>query len=71
MRLFLYLIWIILIVIGASFAVLNSHSVPINYFVGQKFVYFPLLILLLLFVGVVIGVFAMLPIIVKLKFRLR
>lgn len=71
MRLFLYVIWMILIIIGASFAILNSHTVPIDYIVGQKTIYFPLLILLLLFIGIVIGILAMLPIIVKLKLRQR
>lgn len=67
MRLFLYLTWIVLIIIGASFALLNSTIVPINYFLGQREVYFPLLLLFLLFVGVMLGAFALLPTIIKLK----
>ncbi len=69
MRFILYLIWIALIVLGASFAILNSHSVLVNYFIGQKNIYFPLLSLLLIFVGVLLGVIAMLPLVIKLKMR--
>ncbi|MCX7125936.1 MAG: lipopolysaccharide assembly protein LapA domain-containing protein [Gammaproteobacteria bacterium] len=71
MRLFLYLIWFILIIFGVSFSVLNSHSFPINYFIGQKTIYFPLLFLLLLFLGTLLGVFAMLPVIIKLKLKIH
>lgn len=71
MRLFLYLLWIILIVFGATFAVLNSQSIPVDYFLGQKTIYFPLLFLFLLFVGVLLGVIVLLPTIIKLKTQIH
>lgn len=70
-RILSYLFCIMLIILGVSFSVLNSHEVPINFFLGQKTIYFPLLFLMVLFVGALLGVIAMLPIILKLKFRGR
>lgn len=71
MRILSYLICIILIIFGVSFSVLNSHEVPINFFLGQKTIYFPLLFLMILFIGALLGIIAMLPIIIKLKIRSR
>lgn len=69
MRIFSYIICIILVILGVSFSVLNSHDVPINYFIAQKTIYFPLLVLILLFIGALLSVIAMLPMIIKLKFN--
>ena len=68
MRLFSYIFCIILIILGVSFSVLNSHDVSINYFVAQKIIYFPLLVLILLFMGALLSVIAMLPMIIKMKY---
>lgn len=69
MRLLSAVFCIILIVFGVSFSVLNSIEVPINYFIGQKIIYFPLLSLLLIVIGALLGVLAMLPVMIKLKMR--
>lgn len=69
MRLLSYIFCILLIIFGVSFSVLNSVEVPINYFIGQKIIYFPLLSLLLIVIGAVLGMLAMLPVIIKLKMR--
>ena len=69
MRLFLYLLWIIIVLIGTAFALLNSTMVPINYFFGTNTLYFPLLLLLILVVGVLLGVLALVPTIIKLKMK--
>jgi uncharacterized integral membrane protein len=68
-RLLSYFSCLVLVIFGVCFSLLNSHDVPINYFFGQKTIYFPLLFLILLFLGALIGVIAMLPIIVKLKMK--
>lgn len=61
MRIFLYLLWIVLILIGAAFALLNSTMVPINYFFGANTIYFPLLMLIILVIGAILGMLALLP----------
>lgn len=71
MRIFSYLFSIILVVLTVSFSVLNSQPVLINYFIGQKNIYFPLLLFILLFLGVIIGVLAMLPVVIRLKIKKR
>jgi len=70
-RLLSIIISILLIILGISFSILNSHDVSINYFVGQKTVYFPLLVLILLFMGALLSVIAMLPMIIKLKYGVQ
>ena len=69
MRIFSYIIWILLIIIGASFAILNSQSLSLNYFIGKTTIYFPLLFLLLLLCGAILGFFAALPFIMRSKAR--
>lgn len=71
MRIFLYLLWLVLIILGVSFAILNSHSVLVNYFFGQKTIYLPLLFVCLLFGGVLLGIIVMLPAFIKLKAQLH
>lgn len=61
MRIFLYLLWIIFILIAASFALLNANMVTINYFFGEKAIYFPLLMLIILVAGAILGMLALLP----------
>lgn len=69
MRLLSIIISIILIIFGVSFSVLNSHDVSINYFIGQKTIYFPLLVLIILFIGALMSFIALVPTIIKLKLR--
>jgi uncharacterized integral membrane protein len=67
MRLLSIIASLFLIILGVSFSVLNSISIPINYFLGQRILYFPLICLMLLFLGALLGVLAMLPVIIKLR----
>lgn len=67
MRIFTYIIWAILIVLGVCFAILNSHTVPLDYFVGKTTIYFPFLFLLLLLVGAFLGILAVLPFLIRSK----
>jgi hypothetical protein len=43
--------------------------VPVNFFFGEKTIYFPLLFLMILFLGALLGMIALLPIIIKLKIK--
>ena len=70
MRILSYLISTILIILGVSFSVLNFR-ISRSFFSGQTTIYFPLLFLMILFLGALLGVIAMLPIIIKLKFNQR
>jgi len=69
MRIFSYIAWIVFIIIGASFAILNSQFLPLNYFIGKTNIYFPLLFLLLLLAGALLGVLALLPVLIRAKTR--
>lgn len=61
MRIFLHLLWIVLIFIGVAFALLNSTMVPVNFFFGTHTLYLPLLMLIILVVGALLGMLALLP----------
>ena len=67
MRIFSYIIWVLLIIIGVSFAILNSQSLSLNYFVGKTTIYFPFLFLLLLLCGAILGFLAALPFLMRSK----
>lgn len=71
MRFISYLVWLVLIIIGIVFAVLNSHHFPLNYFFGTRSVYFPLLLVLLLVVGAVLAWLALLPVFFRYKTTIR
>lgn len=71
MKIFSYLFWTLVVLIGVSFAALNSRSVEIHYYVGRADIYLPLLMLFELALGVLLGIFAMLPKLFKLKAALK
>lgn len=71
MRLLSYFFCFMLVILGIVFSVLNSTVVSVNYFFGQQNIYFPLLALILLFVGVLVGVIFMIPMMIKLKMAAR
>lgn len=61
MRYFTYIFWAIIVLIVVSFASLNSHKVSVNFYIHQSNIYFPLLLLLVLIVGCVLGILSMMP----------
>ena len=71
MRIVSYIFWMSIILLGVSVAAMNSRSVEIHYYFGQTNVYLPLLLLVELAVGALLGVIAMLPQVLKLKSSLR
>lgn len=67
MRIISAILWIVLIIAGSSFAILNSQSLSLNYFVGTTTIYFPFLFLLLLLFGALLGGLAFLPFLIRSK----
>lgn len=71
MRIIAYIFWTIIILLAISFATLNSHSVIVNYYFGKINIYLPLLMLIELVIGAILGMIAMLPTIFKQKSKNR
>jgi len=67
MRYITYAFWILIILVGVSFAAINSHTVVIHYYIGSVNLYLPLLLLIELAIGAVLGVIAMMPAHLKMK----
>lgn len=67
MRYLTYIFWCLVVLVGVVFVVLNSHSVPINYYVGETTIYYPLLLLVELGIGAILGIITMLPLLIKQK----
>jgi len=65
------LFWILVILLGVSFAALNSRSVEIHYYFGVVDLYLPLLLLIELAIGVLLGMIAILPEYIRARNSLR
>ena len=66
-----YLFWLLVVVVCVFFAAINSETVSVNYYFSTVAVYFPLLLIIILFVGFILGVVATLPMVIRLKSRNR
>lgn len=71
MRIFSATFWILIILLGVSFAATNSRNVEIHYYFGKADVYVPLLLLVELAIGALLGMVALLPQVLKLKSAVR
>lgn len=73
MRYVRYFIWILVIIVGTIFTTLNARSVEIDYYFGgaKVNVFLPLLIVIILVVGVILGYLVAVPKIIKLRHALR
>lgn len=67
MRFVFYIFWIIVIIIGVTFASLNAHTVVVDYYAGNSTLSLPLLLLITLVLGAILGILAMIPIMLKNK----
>ncbi len=67
MRLLSLILLLAAVLLGITFALLNSNSVVVNYYVGTKNLPLSLLIVAALAVGVFIGWVVSLPAVIKLK----
>jgi putative membrane protein len=74
MRILSYIFLLVIIVLGISFATLNSGAVILNYYVGHKTMPLSLLLVCVFATGCLLGILVGLGIVVKLKvknYRLR
>ena len=69
-RLIGFLLLVVLVVIGLSFAVLNSQPVSLNYYFGEQEVPLSMIVVLSLAAGAVIGVMVSAGLIFRLKAQL-
>lgn len=71
MRYVSYIIIIILILLGITFAVLNSDKVTVHYYAGQRDLPLSLLMALSFAIGILFGFLVMLPKIFRHRFNAR
>lgn len=71
MRIIAYLLWIMVIVLGVSFAGLNAETVQFNYYVGEARLPLSLLLAFAFAVGGVLGIVASLNVIIRYKHESR
>ena len=67
LRLFGFLLLIVLVVLGLSFAVLNAERVPLNYYFGYREIPLSMIVVLSLAAGAVIGALVSMGAILRLK----
>ena len=67
MRYITYAFWLLIILVAASFAIINSRTVELHYYLGSINIYFPLLLLIELAIGTLLGVLAMTPAYLRMK----
>lgn len=71
MRYILYAFWIIVIILGVTFASLNPEKITLNYYIDTQTVHLPLVLLGSLVIGAFLGVIAMLPSVIRNKAKAR
>ncbi|MDR3477618.1 MAG: LapA family protein [Gammaproteobacteria bacterium] len=69
MRILSYILIVIIIGLGISFALLNSGSVSINYYVGHRTMPLSLLLAMVFTIGSLLGVFVGLWLLLKIKLK--
>lgn len=67
MRIISYIIAIILVIFGLTFALLNASPVTLNYYIGTTHISLSLLLVITIGIGILIGLLASLGPILKLK----
>jgi putative membrane protein len=66
-RLISYIVFLIILLIGVSFAALNAEPVSVNYYIGTDHIALSLLLVYVLGVGILLGVLALLFPLLRLK----
>lgn len=69
MRIISYVLLILVIITGITFAVLNPDLVPINYYLGQKTMPLSILLVIDFVLGSLLGLLVSMGILVKLKIK--
>lgn len=67
MRILLYIVFLLIVLLGVSFAYLNADSVTFNYYLGERSVPLSLLLICSLGVGLILGFAVVLVAWIKLK----
>ncbi len=67
LRIFYLLVFLLLVVIGIAFAVLNAEAVEFNYYFSSREIPLSLILILAMFSGAVLGVLASTGVIIRLK----
>lgn len=70
-RILLGILFLILLILGLSFAVLNAGSVPLNYYLGKVELPLALVVVAALAVGAILGVLVSLGMVLRLKRQVR
>jgi len=71
MKIFSYIMVILVILLGVTFAMMNTSPVTLNYYVGTSDISLSLLLVLVLFIGVLLGVIFMSSKLLKEKYENR
>lgn len=71
MKIFGYLVFLLIILIGISFAIMNSSPVAVNYYVGIKQLPLSLLLMFTFGIGLIIGFLILLVSLIRLRTNLR
>lgn len=58
MRFFSYVVWVLVLILGFTFACLNIESVTLHYYLGQAALPLSLLLVLTLLLGIILGMLA-------------
>lgn len=70
MRILSYIFLLVIILLGVSFATLNSGVVTLNYYLGHKTMPLSLLLVSVFIIGCLLGVLVCLGIVIKLKLKI-
>jgi len=71
MRIFSFIVALFIIIVGATFAVLNAKPVVFHYYVGYKTLPLSLLLVISFCIGILLCFFAMSYVVVRLKAHKR
>jgi len=71
MKIFAYILVVLIFLVGSTFAILNSELVSINYYFGVQHLPLSLLLLMALVVGVVLGLLANFFVLLRAKHQAR
>ncbi len=69
MRIVSYIFLLIIVLLGISFATLNSAAVNINYYIGQKAMPLSLLLALVFGIGCFVGLLVAVSVLIKTKLK--
>jgi putative membrane protein len=69
MRIFTYIFILAIILLGVTFATLNSEAVTINYYLGEKTLALSVLLVSVFSTGCLLGILVGLGIVIRLKLK--